>query len=124
MSVRPRARVYEVGEEEKELSSKDLTRKQLVLYILNDFIRGFYLIACLFLDGLVVLQFYSFDPGNYLHRGIFSTDYVRYGYVGFATISLEVLVIYVQYKGYRRFWPKGALFLGQKKEMQKNEDQK
>ena len=116
MSVRPRAKVYEVSEERKEITSKDLTRKQLVLYILNDFLKGLYVIGCMFLDGLVILQIYSFVPSWLLYQGLLSNVYSRDALIGSITIVLEIFVIYVQVKAYRRIWPKGSLFIGHKVE--------
>lgn len=47
------------GETEGErFTSKDLNRKQILLYIFEDFFKGFYILGCLFLDALVVTYFY------------------------------------------------------------------
>lgn len=119
MSIRPRAKVREVADEEEEITSKNLTKKQLVLYIFNDFLRGTYMIGCMFLDGLVILYLYYFIPAGYLSKGILSIALYRGVILGLLTLSLEVLAIYYEFKGYRRIWPKGSLFIGHKKD-QKN----
>jgi hypothetical protein len=119
MSIRPRAKVYEVSEERKEITSKDLTRKQLILYVLNDFLKGLYVIGCMFLDGLVILQIYSFVPSSLLYQGLLSNVYSRDALIGSITMVLGVFVIYVQVKAYRRIWPKGSLFIGHKIEEDK-----
>ncbi len=116
MSVKPRAEVREVSEEEKEITSKDLTRKQLVLYVFNDFLRGLYVAGCLFLDGLVILYITYFIPPKYLNRGALSNVYMRNIILSLFTLSIEVLVIFYQYKAYRRIWPKGALFIGHRRD--------
>ncbi|MCL4447696.1 MAG: hypothetical protein M0Z77_03870 [Thermoplasmatales archaeon] len=122
MSVRPRAKVREVADEDEEITSKDLTKKQLVLYIFNDFLRGTYTIGCMFLDGLVILYLYYFIPASYLSKGILSNTIYRDVILGLLILSLEVLVIYYEFKGYRRIWPKGSLFIGHKldQKLQKN----
>jgi hypothetical protein len=101
-------------EEEKEITSKDLTRKQLLLYILNDLLRGLYLAGCLFFDGLVILQLYSFIPSKYLNVWIFSNSSVKEIFLAIITVILEILAVYLEIKGYRRVWPKGSLYIGHK----------
>ena len=114
MSIRPRAKVYQIVEEEKEITSKDLTRKQLLLYIVNDLLRGSYLAGCLFFDGLVILQLYSFIPAKYLNGWPFSNISFRETFLAVITLILEILAIYLEIKGYRRVWPKGSLYIGHK----------
>ncbi|MEM0134304.1 MAG: hypothetical protein QXU18_03640 [Thermoplasmatales archaeon] len=114
MSVQPRAKVYDVSERQKELTSKNLSRRQLVLYILDDLLRGLYLVGSLFLDGLIILQLFSFVPSSYLNKGPLSNFYVRDGLMGAVIAILEILVIYLEIKGFRRLWPKGAMYLGHK----------
>lgn len=114
MSVRPRAKVYQIEEEEKEITSKDLTRKQLLLYILNDFLKGLYVVGCLFLDGLVILQLYSFIPMKDLDKSLFSNALVKEIFFSIVTLVLEIIAIYLEIKGYRKAWPKGSLYIGHK----------
>lgn len=123
MSVKPRAEVREVSEEEKEITSKDLTRKQLVLYVFNDFLRGLYVAGCLFLDGLVILYITYFIPPEYLTRGALSNVYMRDIILGLFTLSIEVLVVFYQFRAYRRIWPKGSLFIGHRKERKISENE-
>ncbi len=114
MSVRPRAKVRELTDENEGITSKDLTKKQLVLYIFNDFLKGSYIIGCLFLDGLVILYLYYFIPSSYLSRGVLTNSTYKDIILGLLILSLEALVIFYQFKGYRRIWPKGSLFIGHK----------
>ena len=114
MSVRPRAKVSDVSEKQRELTSKDLTKKQLVLYIFDDFLRGLYLVGCLFLDGLIILHLISFIPFSYLGRVPISNTPVRDVLLGAVIAILEILIIYLEVKGFRRLWPKGAMYLGHK----------
>lgn len=115
MSVQPRIRVIEV-EEEKEITSKDLTKRQLLLYVLNDLLRGLYIVGCLFLDGLVILYLYSFIPLGLLNKSIFSNGFVRGVFFFIVILILEIFAVYIEFKGYRRFWPKGSLYIGHKAE--------
>lgn len=112
MPVHPQARVSEKKKEEKEITSKDLTKSQLLLYILNDFLRGFYIVGCLFLNGLVILQMYSFIPQNGFSVGLFSNLWIRIIIFSAAIILLEAFAIIWEIKIYRRIWPKGSLFIG------------
>lgn len=112
MQIQPLVKVREVDKEEKEITSNDLTKIQLMLYILNDFLKGLYVIGCLFLNGLIILQLYSFLPERDLTVGPMSNLWIRVVTFSFITVVLEIFTIYSEIKIYRRIWPKGSLFIG------------
>ena len=55
----PRIRERGSGDEDGErFTSRDLTKKQILLYIFEDFFKGFFIFGSLFLDVLVVTFLY------------------------------------------------------------------
>lgn len=98
------------AEEEKEITSKDLTRKELVRYIFDDFLRGFYLVACLFFDGLIVAYGFRYIPGGpFLSRAmnLYFPFSVYDVYFILLTIFVEGLLIFYQGRTFRKIWPVG-----------------
>lgn len=97
-------------EEKKEITSRDLTRKQLFRYVFDDFLRGFFLVGCLFFDGLIVAYIFRFIPnGPFYSR---ATDlffsFKLYDVYFFILIALlEAIVIFYQAKLFRKIWPVG-----------------
>ncbi len=97
-------------EEKKEITSKDLTRKQLIRYIFDDFLRGFYLVGCLFLDGLIIAYLFRYIPnGPFLSRA--TNLYFSFGLYDLYFILLigliEAVVIFYQGRMFRKIWPVG-----------------
>lgn len=97
-------------EEKKEITSKDLTRGQLLRYIFDDFLRGFYLVACLFLDGLIIAYLFRYVPNGpflsratnlFFHFGIYDVYFI------ILIAFFEAIVIFYQGKLFRKIWPVG-----------------
>ena len=90
-------------------SSKDLTRKELFLYIFSDFFRISYIVLCLFLDGLIIgLQIFNIDDSIF-NLIFFGTSYILYYYVYviylfLLILTLEVIAINFQLKIYRKIF--------------------
>ena len=98
--------------QDRELTSKDLTRKGLFLYIFDDFFRGFYLVGCVFLDGVLIpsLRFIlPYSGFNLLSIVPSSLNLLYTVYVLMLIIFLELFLIYLEIKGFRRIWKKGSL---------------
>ncbi len=97
-----------------EISSKDLTTRELFLYIFSDFLRISYIVACLFLDALIIgLQLFHIDDSIF-HLFYFGADYISYYYMYIIYIlllimTIEVLAINFQLKIYRRIFYKPLL---------------
>ncbi|MEM0157991.1 MAG: hypothetical protein QW812_00570 [Thermoplasmataceae archaeon] len=96
----------------KEVTSKDLTRKQLFQYLFGDFVRGFYIVACMFLDILVIGELYKFIPSpnllSALYFSYFGNPAVLPLYVFMLTVLLEVVAVHLEVKIYRKFWKRKA----------------
>lgn len=97
-----------------DVSSKDLTRKELFLYIFSDFFRISYIVLCLFLDALIIgLQLFHIDDSIF-HLFYFGTDYITYYYmyivyITLLIITLEVVAINFQLRIYRKIFYKPLL---------------
>ncbi|MCL4331846.1 MAG: hypothetical protein M1304_06215 [Candidatus Thermoplasmatota archaeon] len=114
MSRQP-IKISRLDETEKEVTSKDLTRKELLLYIFDDFFRGFYLVGCLFFDGLIIFQIYSYIPdssalGIFFNLALPKFNIFNY-YIWILIVFLEITVAYLEAKGFRKIWPKDSLTL-------------
>ncbi len=98
----------------KDISSKDLTRRELFLYVFSDFFRISYLVLCLFLDGLMLgLQVFNLDDsifelgsigGNYL---IYYYLYIIYLFLIIAV--MEAIAIPLELRLYRKIFYKPLL---------------
>lgn len=119
---RPQKVSYKGEEEELEkegFTSKDLTKKGLLFYIFDDFFRGFYLLGCVFLDGIIVpgLRFLLPSGGVELPyvlpsslNGLFTV------YIVMLIVSLEILLIYYEIVWFRKLWKRGSLGRLEKKQ--------
>ncbi|AKA48152.1 hypothetical protein IX51_02480 [uncultured archaeon] len=97
-------------EEKKEVTSKDLTRGQLIRYIFDDFLRGFYLVACLFLDGLIIAYMFRYIPNGHFYSratNLFFSFGLYDLYFVMLIALIEAVVIFYQGKLFRRIWPVG-----------------
>ena len=108
-------KISRLDETEKEITSKDLTRKELLLYIFDDFFRGFYLVGCLFFDGLIIFQIYSYIPdssalGIFFNLALPKFNIFNY-YIWILIVFLEITVAYLEAKGFRKIWPKDSMTL-------------
>lgn len=99
-------------DEREQISSKDLTKKGLFFYLFDDFFRGFYIVGCLFLDGIIIpgLRFLLPGGGTVLPLKLPSTVTSLYtAYIIILVIFLEAVAIYFQARGFRKLWRKGSL---------------
>lgn len=98
--------------EQRGISSKDLTRRQLYLYIFGGAIRGFYILGCLFLDSMIpvaVLNLvYSDTYGMGIFRPISLGTSLLAAYLTLLIALLEVALIFYQ----ARYWRRGLRKLG------------
>lgn len=105
--------------DEVEITSKDLTRTQLLSYIFEDFFRISYGVAALFFDALILPELYLLRPAGDLYYGVAKLPAFRsafYGYYLIAVVAiLEVCLIYLEAKGYRRLWPREKIIVLKKK---------
>lgn len=94
----------------KEITSKDLTRKELMRYIFDDFLRGFYLVGCLFLDGIIIAYSFRLIPNGAAYSkslDLFFNFSIYYVYVLMLILLVEAIVIFYQGKAFRKLWPPG-----------------
>lgn len=112
---RPLKTSYKIEDEEtqdKELKSKDLTKKGLFFYLFDDFFRGFYLIGCLFLDGIIIPGLRFLLPGGGVDLPFKLPSSITGLYIAYITILaifLEFMAIHYEIIGFRRLWRKGTL---------------
>ena len=98
--------IIEKEEEEEVKESKQLTQREKLEYIFGDFLRGFYLVGCLFLDILVVGFSVSFIPNFSFYEAAVSNVFglnLLLLYSIIAIVFLECILIYYQAKGFKRF---------------------
>ena len=98
----------------KDISSKDLTRKELFLYVFSDFFRISYIILCLFFDAIILgLQVFNLDDSIF-NLGLISGNYSIYYYLYviylFIIIAfMEIIIIPLEHKLYRKIFYKPLL---------------
>ena len=98
----------------KDISSKDLTRKELFLYIFSDFFRISYLVLCLFIDALILgLQVFNIDDSIFNLSKV-GGDYLQYYYMYviylfLIIILMEIIAISLERRFYRRVFYKPLL---------------
>ena len=108
---RPRIRERDQTEEDEErFTSKDLTRKQIFLYIFEDFFKGFFIFLSLFLDGLVVFYLYQEPLIQSLTPDIFVAGVPIYKlYIIILSIFIDGLLVYYEIKLYLKFFGEEAI---------------
>ena len=93
----------------KEVSAKDLSRKELLSYIFGDFIKAFYIVGCIFLDGLIIGESYNYVPGFFSANTIIEHYFQNSGILLIYTVMLilfsESLALYYEIKYYKKRWP-------------------
>lgn len=93
-------------EDKEKFTSKDLTRRQFLFYIFEDFFRGMYLFCSVFFDLVVILPFvpvFNFSYFGMIYRYYFIGGinlFLPYSII--LTGFLETTAIYYE----RRFWIK------------------
>lgn len=104
---------------EERFTSKDLTRKQMLFYIFEDFFKGFFIFFSLFIDGTVVFYLYQ-EP--FLYN--LSHDVIIYGipiyevYLILLSIFIDGFLVYFEIKYYLKFFGEEAI----KKRYEKKSD--
>ena len=95
---------------EEEVSSKDLTKRELFSYVLSDFFRISYDVLAIFFDGLILPEIYFLRPRGPLYSSFersFSLSGITYMIYMYCVIALlEASAVWLQIHGYRRLWPK------------------
>ncbi len=107
---RPRIRERGQGDlDEERFTSKDLTRKQIIFYIFEDFFKGFYIFLSLFVDGTVVFYLYQ-DPFlyNLSHHVLVSGFPIYELYFILLAIFMDSFFIYYEIKYYIKFFGEEA----------------
>ena len=122
MPLLQRPQIRERGqtqEDEERFTSKDLTRKQIFLYIFEDFFKGFFIFLSLFLDGVVVFYLYQ-EPfiQNITPDVIVSGIPIYTLYVILFSIFIDAFLIYYEIKLYFKLFGEEAI----KKRYQKKSD--
>ena len=87
------------------ISSGDLSRKGLMIYLFGDFLLGLYGVGCIFLDLLIVEPLYTYIP-NYqetlsITSHVFLLPIVSVYFI-ILIVFLELTLIYFQIKGFVR----------------------
>ena len=122
MPLLQRPQIRERGqtqEDEERFTSKDLTRKQIFLYIFEDFFKGFFIFLSLFLDGVVVFYLYQ-EPfiQNITPDVIVSGIPIYTLYIILLSIFIDAFLIYYEIKLYFKLFGEEAI----KKRYQKKSD--
>ncbi len=122
MPLLQRPQIRERGqtqEDEERFTSKDLTGKQIFLYIFEDFFKGFFIFLSLFLDGVVVFYLYQ-EPfiQNITPDVIVSGVPIYTLYVILFSIFIDAFLIYYEIKLYFKLFGEEAI----KKRYQKKSD--
>ena len=102
--IRDKREVY------SEVSAKDLSRKELLSYIFGDFIKAFYIVGCVFLDGLIIGEAYDYIPGFYSINSAINRYFLNSSILIIYTVILilfsECLVLFYEIKYYKKKWPR------------------
>ncbi|KAA8921997.1 hypothetical protein [Thermoplasma sp.] len=106
--------IIEKEEEEEVKESKELTERERLEYIFGDFLRGFYLVGCLFLDVLIVGFSVSFIPNYSFYENLVSQIFglnlvLIYSVV--AIVFLECILIYYEAKWFKKFFLREGHYL-------------
>ncbi len=112
MREQPRV-YYKDNQEYKETSAKDLTRSQLLRYIFDDFFRASYIVLMLFIDAIIIAQFFYFIPGFQNDLSLISVLFHGRNLLVYYTVIMisfvETVCIYYQSILFRKIWPRVQL---------------
>jgi hypothetical protein len=101
-SIRDKKDIY------KEVSAKDLSRKELLSYIFGDFLRAFYIVGCIFFDGLIIGEAYDYVPGFFSANTIIEHYFPNSGVLLIYTVILilfsEGLALFYEIEYYKKRW--------------------
>lgn len=109
----PRYQPKLTDKDESQISSKDITKFQLLGYIFGDFMKGGFVVTSLFIDVVLIPEPYTYIPSFYL------TNYtLSYYFGGFQLLSIfvlilivfsELIIIYIEIKIYQKIWGKNVV---------------
>ena len=92
----------------KEVSARDLSRKELLSYIFGDFAKAFYIVGCIFLDGLIIGPAYSYVPGffsaNNAIEHYFPNSDILLIYTVLLILFSESLALFYEINYYKKRW--------------------
>jgi|YelNatPaOPRAMG01_1025707.scaffolds.fasta_scaffold04216_11 hypothetical protein len=92
----------------RDVSAKDLSRKEFLSYIFGDFARAFYIVGCIFLDGLIIGEAYSYVPGffsvNSTIERYFPNSSILLIYTVILILFSESLALFYEIKYYKKRW--------------------
>ncbi len=113
MPQQQQPRIREKGqteEDEDSFTSKDLTRKQVFLYIFEDFFKGFFIFLSLFLDGAVVFYFYQEPFIQSITPDVTISGVPIYTlYLILLSVFIDGILIYYEIKLYFRLFGEEAI---------------
>ena len=108
---RPLIRERNAEKEGERFTSKDLTGKQILLYIFEDFFKGFYIFLALFIDGLFVTYLYMepFLDGISSHvTPLFGFPFFK-AYLLILSSLVDAILIYLEIKYYGKLFGDEAI---------------
>lgn len=110
--VPPPIRERGTEEEDKErFTSRDLTRKQITLYIFEDFFKGSFIFASLFIDGLVVAYLYMepFVQDISPHLSAIVGFPIYKAYFLLLSVFIDAFLIYYEFVYYHKLFGEEAV---------------
>lgn len=95
-----KARIEEA--EERLVSARELSRRELYAYLFGGAIRGFYILGCLFLDSMIPVLVLNFIYSDTFGMGVFRPVSVSTGilamYLAVLLALVETALVYLQIK--------------------------
>lgn len=118
-----RPRVRERGsnkEDEERFTSKDLTRRQILFYIFEDFFKGFFIFGSLFIDVVLILYLVKepFAINAEPHVSSLLGFPIYQVYLIVLSLFIDSILVYYQIEYYHRFFGEEAV----KKRYEKKKD--
>lgn len=109
-----------IRDDEERFTSKDLTRKQILFYIFEDFFKGFFIFGSLFLDAAVVFYLIRepFTVNAEPHVSNILGFPIYQVYLIILSLFLDALLIYYEIEYYQRLFGDEAV----KKRYEKKKD--
>ncbi|MEM3852229.1 MAG: hypothetical protein QXP70_04435 [Methanomassiliicoccales archaeon] len=96
-------------EADQEIRAQDLSRRELLSYIFEDFLRISYDVLAIFIDALLIPELYLLRPaiGAYGVMHLPGLEHNLYAvYLFCVVLLLEAVAIWLEIAAYRRLWPK------------------
>ncbi len=97
-------------DKEERFTSKDLTRKQIFLYLFEDFFKGFFIFSFIFLDGVIVFFLYQEPFIQSVTPDVVVSGIPVYTlYIVLLSVFVDAILIYYEIKLYFRFFGEEAI---------------